>query len=234
MVTAKAANGVCVAQFCLAQIILGCKGYFRNTRLCRQPETALSGRSFVGAGLYGEKIALLGMGAVARELVLLLRPFQLQVLAVDPYLTPADAEKLGVKIVTMEEAFAEAYVVSNHLPNLPELKGVLDRPLFASMRRDATFINTGRGAQVNEADLIEIFRSRPDLTALLDVTDPEPPASGSPLYELPNIQLSSHLAGALNDDLRRLGDCVIEDFERYCAGQPLLYAERLETLDRMA
>jgi len=234
IVTAKTANAVCVAQFCLGQIILAGKGYFRNTRLCRQPATAVHGASFLGAGLYREKIALLGMGAIARELVLLLRPFQLQVLAVDPYLTPAEAEKLGVKIVTMKEAFAEAYIISNHLPNLPELKGVLDRPLFASMRRDATFLNTGRGAQVNEADLIEVFRSRPDLTALLDVTEPEPPLPGSPLYELPHVQLSSHLAGAFNDDLHRLGDCVIEEFERYAAGQPLLYSERLETFDRMA
>lgn len=232
VVSAKAANAVCVAQFCFAQIILSCKGYFRNTRMRRQPETAES--PFVGAGLYGEKIALLGMGAIARELVLLMRHLNVQVLAVDPYLTPAEADRLGVKIATMEEAFAEAYVVSNHLPNLPELKGVLDCRLFASMRRDATFINTGRGAQVNEADLIEIARLRPDLTFLLDVTEPEPPVPGSQLYELPNVQLSSHLAGALNDDLRRLGDCVIDEFERYSAGQPLLYAEKLETLDRMA
>jgi phosphoglycerate dehydrogenase-like enzyme len=234
IVAARAPNADCVAQFCLGQITLSCKGYFRNTRACRQPATAKSGVAFAGAGLYGEKIALLGMGAVARKLVLLLRPFQLQVLAVDPYLAPAEAEKLGVKIVTMEQAFAEAYVVSNHLPNLPKLRGVLNRPLFASMRRDATFMNTGRGAQVNEADLIEVFRSRPDLTALLDVTDPEPPVPASPFYELPNVQLSSHLAGAVNDDLHRLGDCVIEEFERYCAGQPFLYAEKLESLDRMA
>jgi len=232
--TAKAANALCVAQFCLGQIILACKGYFRNTQLCRQPAMAAPGVAFVGAGLYGEKIALIGMGAVARELVRLLRPFQLQIQAVDPYLAPAEAEMLGVQIVTMEQAFAEPYVISNHLPNLPELVGVLDGPLFASMRRDATFINTGRGAQVNESGLIEVLRRRPDLTALLDVTDPEPPKPGSPLYELPNVQLSSHLAGAYHDELPRLGDCVIDELERYAAEQPLLYVERLEHLERTA
>jgi phosphoglycerate dehydrogenase-like enzyme len=232
--TAKMANAVCVAQFCLGQIVLGAKGYFRNTRQCRQPATASSSTAFFGAGLYGETVALLGLGAVARELVLLLRPFQVRILAVDPYLTPIEAEKLGVKIATMEQAFAQAYVVSNHLPDLPALKGVLNRALFASMRRDATFLNTGRGAQVNEADLIEIFQLRADLTALLDVTAPEPPIADSPLYALPNVQLSSHLAGAMNDDLHRLGDCVIDEFERYALGQPLLYTESLQNLDRIA
>ena len=234
IVTAKSANALCVAQFCLGQILLSCKGYFRNTRARRHAPGENVPQPFIGAGLYGEKIALLGMGAVARELVELLRPFQLHILAVDPYLGASEAAQLGVKIATQEEAFAEAYVVSNHLPDLPELQGILDRRLFAAMRPDATFINTGRGAQVKEADLIEIALSRPDLTMLLDVTEPEPPVPGSPLYDLPNVQLSSHLAGALRDDLGRFGDALIEEFERYGAGQPLRHAERLDALDRIA
>jgi phosphoglycerate dehydrogenase-like enzyme len=120
------------------------------------------------------------------------------------------------------------------LPDHPELKGVLNKKLFESMRPNATFINTGRGAQVIEADLIEVAQLRPDLTALLDVTEPEPPAPGSLLYHLPNIQLSSHIAGAVNDEILRLGDFVIEEFERYVAGSPLLYADSLELLARLA
>jgi len=234
VVGARVANAIAVAHFCLAQIILACKGYFRNTQMCRDAETMRSWKCFKGPGLYGEKIALLGMGAVARELALLLKPFDLKVLVVDPYLTSAEADELGVELVTNEEAFTKAYIVSNHLPNLPELKGVLDRKLFLSMRPNATFINTGRGAQVNETDLIEMARARPDFTALLDVTEPEPPVIGSPLYDLPNIHLTSHIAGALNDELHRQGDFVIAEFERYATGQPLLHADTLETLDRLA
>ena len=160
---------------------------------------------FTGPGSYREKIALLGMGAVARDLARLLRGFDLDILAVDPYLPAGEASKLGVELVSLERAFAEAYVVSNHLPNLPELSRVLNGKLFHSMRSNATFINTGRGAQVNEADLIEVARQRPDLTFLLDVTAPEPPEVGSPLFELSNIQLSSHIAGSLANEWYRLG-----------------------------
>jgi phosphoglycerate dehydrogenase-like enzyme len=227
------ANAIAVSHFCLGQIILACKGYFRNTQMCRDAKTMHSWACFTGPGLYGEKIALIGMGAIAREIAVLLKPFDLKVLAVDPYLTPTEAAFLGAQLVTLEEAFATAYIVSNHLPNLPELKGVIDRRLLFSMRQSAVFINTGRGAQVNEADLIEMARQRPDFTALLDVTEPEPPIIGSPLYELPNIQLSSHIAGAKNDEVLRQGDFVISEFERYAEGQPLLYAENLEMQDRL-
>jgi phosphoglycerate dehydrogenase-like enzyme len=234
VVGARVANAMAVAHFCLAQIILSCKGYFRNTQMFRNAENPHTGKCFAGPGIYGETIALIGMGAVARELAILLKPFDLNVVVVDPYLNATDARDLGVKLVTMEEAFATAYIVSNHLPNLPNLKGVLNGPLFFSMRPNATFINTGRGAQVNEADLIEMAQKRPDFTALLDVTDPEPPVVGSPLYSLPNIQISSHIAGALNDEVRRQGDFVIEEFERYAAGKPLQFGDTLETLDRLA
>ncbi len=234
VVGARVSNAIAVAHFCLAQIILACKGYFANTRMCRAAENMHAKKCYQGPGLYGEKIALLGMGAVARELAVLLKPFDLKVLAVDPYLTTAEAGELGVELVTLEKAFSTAFVVSNHFPNLSQLNGVLNRSLFSTLRPNATFINTGRGAQVNEADLIEVACARPDLTVLLDVTEPEPPLAGSPLYELPNVQLSSHIAGAINDEVRRQGDFVIEEFERYAAGKPLLHADRLESLDRLA
>jgi phosphoglycerate dehydrogenase-like enzyme len=234
VVSARAANAIPVSQFCLAQIILSCKGYFRNTRMCRDAANMHAFSCFTGPGTYREKIALLGMGAVARELARLLRSFELQILVVDPYLAAAEATELGVEVVSLERAFAEAYVVSNHLPNLPELSRVLTGKHFRSMRGDATFINTGRGAQVNETDLIDVARERSDLMFLLDVSAPEPPEAGSPFFELPNVQFSSHIAGALTNEWHRLGDLVIGDFERYVAGKPLQHAFSLDDLDRLA
>ena len=83
---------------------------------------------------------------------------------------------------------------------------MLNAALFRSMRPGATFINTGRGAQVNESDMAAVFGARPDLTALLDVTWPEPPEAGSPLYTLPNVHLSSHIAGSLGNEVVRMAD----------------------------
>ncbi len=232
--SAWGANAVSVAEFCLGQVLLACKGYFRNTRECRDPEAVYAKTPFRGKGAYGETIALIGAGQIGRKLIELLRPFRLRILVVDPYLADADAATLGVERVSLETAFREACVVSNHLPNLPSLQKVLDRTLFASMRQGATFINTGRGAQVNEEDLLAVWRERPDLMALLDVTYPEPPARGSGLFALPNIQLSNHMAGAHDDEVVRMADYMLDEFARYRAGEPLRYSVSLDMLDRMA
>lgn len=102
------------------------------------------------------------------------------------------------------------------------------------MRQDATFINTGRGAQVVEADLVHVLRQRSDLTALLDVTDPELPAPASALYALPNVPLSSHIAGSLNDEVVRMADHATEEFVRWERGEPLRYEVTAAMLDTMA
>ena len=177
---------------------------------------------------------MLGAGRVARRLVELLASVELRVLVYDPYLDEAEARRLGVEKTSLPDAFRRGYVVSNHMPNLPETVGSLNARLFRSMRKGATFVNTGRGATVVEEDLIAVLSERPDLSALLDVTWLEPPAAGSPLYSLPNVWLSSHIAGSKGDEVRRMADRMIEEYRRWVEGLPLEHEVSLEALDRMA
>ncbi|MGI6368767.1 MAG: hydroxyacid dehydrogenase [Anaerolineae bacterium] len=233
LTSAWAANAIPVAEFALAQILLGCKGYFRNVR--DYGERRLPAHDcYRGPGIYEVPVALIGAGQVARALIERLKPFQLQVLLVDPFLSPEEAQALGVRLVSLEEAFGQAFVVSNHLPNLPELQGVIDRQLLALLQPGAVLINTGRGAQVVEQDLIAVLQERPDLTALLDVTFPEPPDADSLLYTLPNVHLSSHIAGSLNNEVGRLADYAIEAFLQWRAGKTPRYAITQEMLARLA
>ena len=174
VVSAWAANAVPVAQWTLAQILLANKGYFRNQRefaRARSRQGVWSGR-----GNFGAPVALLGAGQIGRRVIELLEPFELQILVFDPFLSDEDAAKMGVEKVELTETFERGAVVSNHLANLPATIGMIKGAHFSAMPADATFINTGRGATVREAEMIEVFPARPDLTALLDVTDPEPPA----------------------------------------------------------
>ena len=130
---------------------------------------------------------------------------------------------MGVELVSLDQVFARALVVSNHIPDMDATQGVIGTGHFKRMRDGATFINTGRGAQVVETDLIEVFRARQDLTALLDVTWPEPPVPDSPLWELENVIISPHIGGTIGDEVTRLADCAIEEFEHWVAGQPLRF-----------
>ena len=218
------ANAIPVAEFCLGQILLSCKGAHKNSRLCRQGPWEHSAMP-VGKGVYGETIALLGIGAISRYLLKLLKPFHLRVIAVSSYLTPEEANKMGIDaLVSIEEAFRQGYVVSNHLANRPSNQGVLRREHFASMRADATFINTGRGAQVDEPGLLAVLEERPDLTALLDVQHPEPPERGSGLFNQSNVHMTSHIAGSVNDEVQRMADFMLADFRRWLNEEPLRYA----------
>lgn len=232
VVSAWAANAIPVAEFALAQILLACKGYFRNAQGYK------AGRSrkdvFCGKGVYGERVAIIGAGMIGRTLIQLLKNHALEVVVVDPYLTQEEAAELGIVRVSLEQAFATAYVISNHVPNTAETKGMFHAGLFKAMRDDATFINTGRGASVDEAALIAELERRPSLTALLDVTHPEPPSPDSKLFDLPNVHLSTHIAGALNDERTRLADFCIEEFQRWQNNQPLRYAVPREKLEIMA
>ena len=232
VVSGWGANAVPVAEFTLAQILLANKNYFQNTRACARPETRVDAPR--GPGNYGETVSLLGAGMIGRAVIDLLKPFRLDVLVFDPFLPAGDAARLGVEQVDMDEAFRRGQVVSNHIANLPETERMIRGTHLESMREGAVFINTGRGATVAEDEMVQVLRRRPDLTALLDVTYPEPPTPDSPLYELPNVSISSHLAGSLNDEVVRMADYIVEEFLAWQEGRPLRYGVTFETLKRMA
>jgi phosphoglycerate dehydrogenase-like enzyme len=207
------ANAVPVAEFTVAQILLSMKNYFNHTAALKCKENWQ--RDKIGPGAYGETVALIGAGAISTKVQELLKGYALNVIVI-----PSRKER---RTISLEEAFRTAYVVSNHLPNREDNQKVLTKEMFASMRQGATFINTGRGAQVDEEGMCEVLKERPDLTALLDVTCPEPPENDSPLYKLPNVHLSAHIAGSWNDEFHRMADYMIEEYNRYVAGEEALY-----------
>jgi phosphoglycerate dehydrogenase-like enzyme len=207
------ANAVPVAEFTVAQILLSMKNYFNHTAALKCKENWT--REKIGPGAYGETVALIGAGAISTKVQELLKGYNLNVIVI-----PSRKER---RTISLEEAFRTAYVVSNHLPNREDNQKVLTKEMFASMRPGATFINTGRGAQVDEEGMCEVLKDRPDLTALLDVTWPEPPENDSPLYKLPNVHLSAHIAGSWNDEFHRMADYMIEEYNRYVAGEEPMY-----------
>lgn len=222
IVSAAAANAIPVAEFALAQILLGLKQVHRVSR-----EVA-AGRRFPRdvevPGAYRSRVGLLGLGHIGRLVAAHLGRFDVEVLATDP-LTGADtAREMGVRLVGIEKLFATSHVVSLHAPLLPETRGAVGSRLLNSLAPGATLVNTARGALIDEEALTEVLRARQDLTAVLDVTHPEPPAPDSPLFTLPNVVLTPHVAGALGAECHRLGHLVRDELERFLRGRPLQHA----------
>jgi phosphoglycerate dehydrogenase-like enzyme len=232
LVSAWAINAIPPAEMCLSQILLSLRGYFRTVRQYRE-QKHFDAKKYWRPGVMNETVGLIGLGYIGSLLRQKLRDYPVNVMAHDPFLTEKRAKELDVTPVSLEDLFAKSTIVSNHIPDLESTRGVLDKKLFASMRDGATFINTGRGAQVVEADMIAVLKARPDLTALLDVTWPEPPPADSELWRLPNVIISPHIGGTTGHEVVRLADCVIEEFEAWQKGQPLRYEVTREIFKTM-
>lgn len=233
VVSAWAANAVPVAEFTLGQILLANKGYFHNVAQYRNATDFPTAHR--GSGNYGATVSILGAGQIGRKLIELLRPFHLRVLVFDPFLTHKAADLLGVeKVETLEAAFARGNIVTNHIADVPATEGLLREGHFARMQPHATFINTGRGRTVDHDELLKTFQARPDLTALLDVTEPEPLPREHPLRALPNVHISSHIAGSIGHETQRVADYALEEFDAWRNGRPLRYAVTPQMLDAMA
>ncbi len=220
VVSAWELNAVPVADFALGVILLALKGAFGMSRAMRDNEAV---DTEAVAGTYGSRVGLVSLGAVGRLVRERLRPFQVRVAAFDPFLTAGEAERLEVEQMGLDELFAACDVVSLHTPLLPATRGMIDGRLLRRMPPRATLVNTARGAILREDELIEVLRERTGLQAVLDVTDPEPPAPTSPLRTLPNVVITPHVAGSIGPERRRLGAAMVEELERYLAGEPLRY-----------
>jgi len=215
--SAVAANAVPVAEYVLSQILFGLKRGWAHAARCKR-----GGRELLPMpGAFGSTVGLVSLGTVGRLVCRLLRAFDIRVIAYDPFVAEAEAAGLGVTPRTLEEVFRESEVVSLHIPDLPETKGMITGRHIESMRPNAVLVNTARGSVVREAEMCEALASRSDVWAVLDVTHPEPPEPDSPLYRLPNVVLTPHIAGSMDGECARMGLYMAEELERFVAGKPL-------------
>lgn len=237
--SAWVANGVPVAEVVVSQIILACKGFFSTARKVKSFENWRESGRYIGGnykGNYNQKIGILGAGTIGRRVIDYLKRLDIktEILVYDPYYSDEAATKAGVRKASLEEIFKTCGVVSNHIANLPSTVGMLNKNHFNVMQDYSTFINTGRGAQIVEQDLIDALKNNKSLTAVLDVTDPEPPKNGSELYNLDNIILTPHIAGTIGDEVLRMAEYMYNEYKLYAGEKRLEYEVTMEMLKYMA
>ncbi|UJW87187.1 hydroxyacid dehydrogenase [Devosia sp. SL43] len=229
------ANAVPVAEFTLAAIIFANKRVFELRDRYRADPARRSSYALMDEpiGNYQRTVGLVGASRIGRKVARMLAAFDFKVLLSDPFVRPGDAVLEGAELVELDTLMARSDVVSIHAPSLPSTKAMIGSRQLKLMQDGAAFINTARGAVVDETALIaELQTGR--IHAVIDVTDPEIPAADSPLYSLPNVFLTPHVAGAVGMERLRLGQMAVDEVERFVKGVPLEFAVEPALLERLA
>ena len=233
-----AANAEPVAEYTLATILYANKDVVWQRDVRRTPRDA-SLRSFrqphdVPVGNYDKTIGIVGASLIGRRVIELLRAFpHLNVALYDPFVSETDAAALGVSKMELDELCSTVDVLSIHAPDLPSTKHMIGAAQLAALRTGATVINTARGALLDlDALLAEVASGR--ISAVLDVTDPEPLPEDHPLWALPNVFITPHLAGSQGTELRRMIDHVVDEIDRWRSGRSARNAISKDMLDRLA
>jgi phosphoglycerate dehydrogenase-like enzyme len=213
-----AANSEPVAEYTVAMIMLAGKATLRAARLYAKTRAPVDrAAQFPDVGLFGRRVGLIGLSRISRRVISLLRPFDIEVLVHSRHLTPEEATALGVRSVSLKELLSTCEVVSLHSASLPRTRHLLGAGELALLQDGSTFINTARGSIVDQDALIaELATGRID--AILDVADPDVTVPTSPLWDMPNVILTPHFAGAVGNEFQRLGRSAVIDVETFLAG----------------
>ncbi|SEF75080.1 Phosphoglycerate dehydrogenase [Nonomuraea solani] len=226
--SAADANAVPVAEYTVAAVLLAGKGVFALREDYRRRRWFRLGEVHPAVGNYGRRVGIVGASRIGRRVLGLLAPHDLELCLYDPY-----TRVEGVAQVGLDELLSTCDIVSLHAPATDETRHMLDRRRLALMPDGAVLVNTARGSLVDTGALEAELRSG-RLSAVLDVTEPEPLPADSPLYDLPNAFLTPHIAGSQGNELARMGATVLDELERLAAGFPLAHQVTDDDLDRVA
>ena len=236
--TAASAMATPVAEFTYAAIIMCGKDVFR----LRDEHRAERGTGGFGSrrgmnlpwlGSYSRKVGIVGASRIGRLVIDMLTRGSFEIGVYDPFLSADEATALGATKMELHALLAWSDIVSLHAPILPQTHHMIGAPEFALMPDHTVFINTARGWLVDhEALLSEAQSGR--LRILIDTPEPEPLPVDSPFYDLPNVVLTPHIAGALGNELRALSNLAITEIERFVVGLPPLYPVFKQDMERMA
>jgi phosphoglycerate dehydrogenase-like enzyme len=217
-----------VAEVAVGELILGVRRILENAARNRLGKTS---RPANCRGLGESTIGIIGASQVGRRVIGFLKPFGPRILLFDPYVSKKEARQLGAELrSSVTDLCRECDALSIHAPANPDCEKMVGRKQLAAMKDDCVIVNTARGIIIDEAALIdELQKGR--LFAFLDVTRPEPADDDSPLRKLPNVVLTSHIAGGQTP---RIGAQVVRDVKAWIASKPLTMTGTWKDLDRVA
>ena len=221
-----------VAEYAVALMLSLNRKIYRAVNRTRDGNFKLKG--LLGFDMYGKTAGLIGMGRIAKELIKILRGFGMNVLAYDLYPDYEFAKQYDVKVVELDELYAQSDIISLHCPLTPETKHIINTESIAKMKPGVMIINTGRGQLINTEDLIEGLRTKRIGSAGLDVYEEEK----NYFYEdrsdkmidddvlarllmVPNVVLTSHQAFFTEEALHNIALTTLSSIKELEQGLPL-------------
>jgi phosphoglycerate dehydrogenase-like enzyme len=206
-------------------------------RLPEQERVVRTGRwdlqpNVMGRELYRRTLGIIGLGHTGRELVQLVTPFSMRMLACSPHADPAQAREMGVELVPLETVLREADFVSLHCRLTPETRRLMGANQLALMKRTAFFVNVARGELVDQRALVAALRERQIAGAGLDVFETEPLPLDDPLLRLDNVILTPHWLPATKEIWQATGRAMAEGMLRAARGDIPENVVNAEVLER--
>lgn len=171
--------------------------------------------------LRDQTVGIVGFGRIGREVAARLAPFKSRRLVFDAFVPADTIRSAGCEPVTLEELLTQSDIVTLHCPSTPQTKKLLNTDALARMKRGAVVVNLARGDLIDTAALIAALQSGHLAGAAIDVCDPEPIPTDSPLRSLPNVIVASHIASASPKSVRTLRETAAHIAVMALRGEPL-------------
>jgi D-3-phosphoglycerate dehydrogenase len=200
------ANSAAVAELAIALMLALGRDLCRADRATRRGKWPRS----MGVGLRGKTVGLVGFGAIGREVAVRLKGFGCRILAADPYVIPEAIEGAGAKPVSIDALLAAADFVSLHVAVTSSTEGMVDASFLGKMKPGAFLVNTARGELIDEPALADALHSGRMRGAALDCFRTEPPPSGHPLLQLPQVLATPHMAAHTDEAANAMGWMSLE------------------------
>ncbi len=181
-----------------AALILGTFRRLRTMDIMSRENRWDDGRPLISRypRLMGQTLGFISFGNIPRAVAARMKPFGIHMIAHDPFVKEVTITQQGVEPVGITELLQRSDIVSNHLPGSPATRHFMTEERFRLMKPHAIFVNTGRGATVDEKALIKALEEGWIDTAGLDVLEQEPPDPENPLLHMDNVILTPHVASA--------------------------------------
>ena len=187
--------------------------------------------NYMGIGLVGKTLGLVGMGNIGKEAFKLAKPFGMRHITFDPYLTPAEAAEVDAELVDLDTLMKTADFVCVCCPLSEQTRGLIDARCIGLMKPTAYLINTARGPIVDQRALTEALQNQRIQGAGLDVFEQEPIRDDDPLLSLDNVIVTPHSICWTDECFEGNGRSACESIIRVASGQIPTYVVNRDVIE---